>query len=163
MQWLLNNFSQKTQPKDFRASPRSHDHWRNAVGYYETRTRGNCPIDESRSTLSQRPSTIEINCSTYKEYLSQTPYLRQSVKALNCFSKQSSWRHEAQFTYNWIKIHWKSRQILKDPILWLFSAKRHKKSSLGVETCIKFHFCTFCFELFLNSSDIHHFGASWNC
>ena len=50
--------------------------------------------------------------------------------------------------YNWIKTHWKSRQILKEPIFWPFSEKTHEKSSLGVETFITIHCCTFFFNCF---------------
>ena len=52
------------------------------------KTRGNFPADESRSKLSQMSKTNEKNCSTSKEHLDYTNYIRPSIPrtALNVFS-----------------------------------------------------------------------------
>ena len=53
------------------------------------------------SKSSQRAKTIEKNCSTSKEYLGRTTYLRASVtsNALDSFCRQSNGPHEAHRTF----------------------------------------------------------------
>ena len=127
-------------------------------------TRVNFPGDEGRSKLSQNAKTNEKNCSTSKEYLGQTTYLRPSVplKALNCFSRQSSGYHEAQLTYIVCakeKSFQMSRQRLRKPTFWHLLAKNPLKK---VAHCRNLHQNFLLYTLFkrlLNSSVTHYFEA----
>ena len=120
--YFLDEFSQRNSIKRFFAQPRGHMGTHKMLRVFRRhKLEAVFQVMRVGSKLAQRAKVIEKNCSTSKEYLGQTTYLRPSVlwNALNCFSRQSSGHHEAQCTFfclcNRIKCFWKSRQRLRKP------------------------------------------------
>ena len=80
-----------------------------------------------------RAKYIWENCSSSKRYLGQTTYLRQSLpwKALSCFSRKSSVRHEVQLLFIVCTTAWnfgrvdKSRGNLLFDNLWQLIHERN--------------------------------------
>ena len=76
-----------------------------------------------RVAVNYHRAKTKIKCSTSKEYLGQTTYLRRSVqcRALDCFSKQSS---GCFYSHNRIKSFWKSQHVLRGTYFFTYFGEK---------------------------------------